>query len=331
MVTSGCEAAETFVEGIRAVRLENETLRAVVLVGKGTDVWELVYKPLNAELLMRTAAGLGGLRGRDLKRDRLVHYAEAYAGGWQELVPNRALFAGGREEAGAGNEGESAGVPWEYRIERDGEREVFLHCRVSLPYVPLEVEKSFSLKAGDNALRVTERVVNAGDSAVQFIWTHHPAFGSPLVGERTEVLLPDGAVAFNVHRYEANPDEPLAGFEEAPASVTLLGGGRKNLLRVEPPGKEGTDCYMPIRCPAEGEVGLYQPDLNLKVLLEWDRETFPCVRYWSNTAEGMYALALEPSSSWFSDIRDCVRHGNCIELEPGEERRFRIAVRVERP
>ncbi|WP_186438301.1 DUF4432 family protein [Cohnella terricola] len=327
----GCEAEETFVEGIRAVRLENERLRAVVLVGKGTDVWELVYKPLETELLMRTAAGLSGLRGRDLAQDRLVHYAEAYPGGWQEIIPNRALFDRGQEEVGADKEGESAGLPWAYRVDHADEREVVLHCWVSLPYVPLAVEKTFVLRAGESALRITERVANTGEQAVRFIWTHHPAFGSPLVGERTEVLLPDGSVAFNVHRYEANRGDPLADYEEETSSVTLPGGGNKDLRRVGPMEKEGAGCYMPIKCPAVGEVGLYQPDLNLKVLLEWDREAFPCVRYWSNTGEGMYTVALEPSSSWFSDIRDCIRHGNCIVLEPGEDRRFWINVRAERP
>ncbi|GIO15703.1 hypothetical protein J19TS2_52580 [Cohnella xylanilytica] len=332
---NAAEAVKVEVEGIEAVRLENEWLRAVVLVGKGTDVWELTYKPLAADLLLKTKSGLAPLRGRDLRTDRLTHYAEAYPGGWQDIVPNRARFGG--REVDRQREGESAGIPWEYEIRSEG-ADATLVCRASLPFAPLAIEKTFRLAAGEPELVVTEEVTNVGGEDILFIWTHHPAFASPLVGESARVILPEGSKVFNVWRYEEEKLEggesrgaleALEKFEEEPGEVRLAGGGRKDLRKVEPPSPNGGDCYAPLFGFREGEAGIRNPALGLQLKLSWDRETFPCLRYWSRNDEDLYTVALEPSTSRFSDIDDAIRRGDCLRLGPGERRPAWIRVRVE--
>ncbi|BBI32835.1 DUF4432 family protein [Cohnella abietis] len=322
-----CTAIEIQVNGIQAVVLENEWLRAVILVGKGTDIWEIVYKPLKLELLMKTTAGLAVYEGRDFKKNRLAHYADGYPGGWQEIIPNRASFSSG--EVGQREEGESAGVPWDYSIEQGDDQSVTLRCSLSLPYTPLTVEKTIRLLAGESTLFISERIVNTGINTVHFIWTHHPAFGGPLVNEQAQVILPEGSVAFNILRYEEDREGALVSFEEEPTSVLLPNGDRKSLLKIDPRKSIGQSCYIPLKGFQEGVAGIYNPSLNVKLLLEWDHETFPCLRYWSNNDEEIYTLALEPSSSWFSDIHDCIRHDNCISLKPMEEKRLWINLRVE--
>ncbi|QJD82177.1 DUF4432 family protein [Cohnella herbarum] len=322
-----CIATEMLINGIQAVHLENEWLRTVVLVGKGTDIWELVYKPLNLDLLMRTHDGLTVYEGRDFREKRLVHYAEGYPGGWQEIIPNRALFGSG--EVGPSEEGESAGVPWAYRIDWENGQSVSLHCRLMLPYTPLNIEKTISLSAGMSEIRITERIANTDGDVVRFIWTHHPAFGGPLIDEKAKVILPKDSIAFNVLRYERNRNEPLSNFEEEITSVELVSGKRKNLLEIEPRMTDGETCYVPIRIRSREEVGIDNPGLNVKLRLDWDRDLFPCLRYWSNNDNEAYTVALEPSTSWFSDIRDCIRHDNCISLQPNEEKRFWMKIAVE--
>lgn len=324
-----CTATAIEVNGIEAVRLDNEWLSAVVLVGKGTDIWELTYKPTDVQLLMKTRAGLAICEGRDLRENRLKHYAEGYGGGWQEILPNRASFDEGLREVGADREGESAGVSWDCELEEDGGWRVKLRCKLTLPFTPLAVEKTISLAAGERVLRIEERIVNVGQADVHFIWTHHPAFGAPLVDEGAEVLLPKGSRAFNVLRYERNRDAPPSSFEEPVDSVTLPSGRKKDLREIDPPVPDGEACYMPLIDLEEGMAGIDQPALGLKLLLEWDNRTMPCLRYWSNNDGEMYTVALEPSSSWFSDIGDAMRHGNCLSLRPLEERRFWLNMRLE--
>ncbi|MCL6457405.1 MAG: DUF4432 family protein [Gorillibacterium sp.] len=326
-----CTATEISVDGIQAVCMENEWLKAVILVGKGTDIWQLTYKPLKLELLMRTRNGLSPLAGRDLRKNRLLHYAELYAGGWQEILPNRASFASGTEEVGQQEEGESAGVPWEYSIERGKGQTVSLCCRLSLPCTPLTVEKTISLSAGESELRIVERVVNTDRDTIHFIWTHHPAFGGALIDEQAQVILPEGSVAFNVLRYEQNREAPIAQFEEDIGSVILPGGNKKNLRKIDARLSDGEACYMPIKSLNEGMAAIYNPGLNVRLELSWDLLTFPCLRYWSNNNDEIYTIALEPSTSWFSDIHDCINHSNCLSLKPMEERQTWLTIRVEQP
>lgn len=320
------QAAETSVAGIPAVRLENEWLRVVVLVGKGADVWELVYKPLGIDLLMKTKSGLEPLRGRDLRRDRLLHYADPYPGGWQDILPNRARF--GDRAIGADREGESAGMPWAYAVSRK-EGEVVLSCWAALPETPLAVTKSFRLSAGEPELRIEEEAANAGSEPVRFIWTHHPAFGAPLVDAAARIRLPEDCRAFRSDRYERNRDEPPSTFEEEIGSVTLADGSCKDLREAEAPVADGGSCYVPLIGASEGEAGIDNALLGLSMRLRWDLETFPCLRYWSRNDKEMYTVALEPSASRFSDIDDGIRHGECLSLNSGEKRATWLTLRAD--
>ncbi|MBB6670740.1 hypothetical protein [Cohnella nanjingensis] len=322
-----CIAVEEAVEGIPAVRLENAWLRAVILVGKGTDIWELTYKPLNADVLLKTAAGLAPLRGRDLRQSPLLHYAEPYPGGWQELLPNRARY--GAEDIGRDREGESAGLPWRFEIRRE-ERAVVLRCRVTLSRTPLAIEKTFRLTAEAPDLHLEERVVNVGREPVSFIWAHHPAFGGPLVDASARVVLPAGSTAFNLLRYEQDRTLPLSRYEEDPRAVTLPSGRSKDLHRVEARSSGGEGCYVPLKGFEIGEAGIDNPELGLSLRLRWDAETFGCLRYWSRSDDELHTVALEPSSSWFSDLDDCLRHGNSITLQPEERRETWLRIRLDR-
>lgn len=322
-----CSASELQIEGIPSVRMENEWIQATILVGKGTDVWGLVYKPLNLDVLMKTTQGLAPLRGRDLRSNRLHHYAESYYGGWQDIIPNRALFRGG--EVDGKHEGESAGLPWEYELIRNDPQEILLRCKISLPYAPLDIEKVFQIRSGEPKLRIYEQVMNRHTGTVHFIWTHHPAFGAPFIDESIKIVLPADCKAFNVQNYENNRDEDLSAFLEEVTSVKLHDGSRKNLLEVPPPQLEGKGYYMPLTGLNQSIARIYNPRINLGVALSWDKSVFTSLRYWFSSNENLYTLALEPSSSIFSDIHDCIRHSNCITLKCGEQQRAWVSIGFE--
>ena len=48
----------TLERGVRAVRLENDLLAATVLVDKGADIYELIYKPKGIDVLWKSPWGL---------------------------------------------------------------------------------------------------------------------------------------------------------------------------------------------------------------------------------------------------------------------------------
>lgn len=320
---------ELTIEGIPAVQLENEWLSVVVLVGKGADVWELLYKPLGINLLLRTRNGLESLRGRDLRSEPLEHYARPYLGGWQELLPNRARF--GDCEIGQDREGESACVPWEYELLREKAGEIALRCRVSLTGSPLTAVKKFRLRAGEPELYIEEEIEGIGGEPVQFIWTHHPAFGAPLVEKSARIALPPGSRAFQALWADVAPNaaEHLASFEEDVGAVTLYNGRSKDLREAEESKTDGEDCYVALFGFSEATAGIDNPLLGIGVRLTWDRETWPHLRYWSSNNDEKYTVALEPTNSRFSNIDDSLRHGEALKIQPGEKRSAWIRLRVD--
>ncbi|WP_152401444.1 DUF4432 family protein [Paenibacillus cellulositrophicus] len=324
------DICELSVEGIPAVRLENEWLIVVVLVGKGADVWELIYKPLGIDLLMKTKSGLEPLHGRDLRSKPLTHYAKPYPGGWQELLPNRALFGG--REIGHDREGESACVPWEFELRRNVAGEIAVRCRVALTESPLIVVKEFRLRAGKPELFVEEEVEGVGGWPVQFIWTQHPAFGEPLVDGSARISLPPGSRVFQALWYDAAPDSRalLSSFEEEVGKITLDNGRIKDLREAEQRRMDGDNCFVSLFGFEEAEVGIDNPRLGIRLRLMWDKETWPHLRYWSSNNEEMYTVALEPSNSRFSDIHDSLKHGEALTLHPGEKCSAWMRLRVER-
>ncbi len=66
--------------GYEAVVLENAWAKAVVLPGKGMDVVQYLFKPLDVDF---TASSPWGLHPR-----RSGRFLEEYEGGWQLIFPN---------------------------------------------------------------------------------------------------------------------------------------------------------------------------------------------------------------------------------------------------
>src|SRR5947209_8026771 len=115
----GCRITEWSIEGLRAVTLENRALRVSVLVDKGADIFEFLYKPRDVDLLWRSPLGIvHPAHGTASVASREGAFMDTYEGGWQELfftLGSPAMHHG----AEFGAHGEVALLPWTYSIERD--------------------------------------------------------------------------------------------------------------------------------------------------------------------------------------------------------------------
>ncbi len=47
----GCRLTKIIISGYKAIILENNLVRVTVLVDKGTDIYELLYKPLDIDAM----------------------------------------------------------------------------------------------------------------------------------------------------------------------------------------------------------------------------------------------------------------------------------------
>jgi hypothetical protein len=177
----GARVHESTHYGIDAVVLENTTLRVTVLAGKGTDIVELNYKPLDLDFAPISPGGV-----RVPRNDQGDAFMDHYPGGWQEVLPNGGVPTG---HAGAtyGQHGEVSLVPWDHWIERDDPAGVTVAFEIALRTVPLRLTKRLSLDRTTASLRFQETLVNESDVEVDAMWGHHIAFGPPFLTSDTRL------------------------------------------------------------------------------------------------------------------------------------------------
>ena len=153
--------------GLSAVVLENRLLRIAVLPEAGGKIWQITYKPLDADLLWNNP------RIGPAKLPMGSRYDDVWSGGWDELFPNDEV---------AVIEGESYpdhGELWTGHWTADPFSQADL-AGVRLRYVTpisfIEVEKTIlSLRSGQARIEFQHRFTNRGQTDFPFLWKLHPA------------------------------------------------------------------------------------------------------------------------------------------------------------
>ena len=65
----GCRQTEIILKGYRALVMENEKLRATILLDKGSDLYELLYKPADIDFMWRSPLELDGRNRNPVTRE----------------------------------------------------------------------------------------------------------------------------------------------------------------------------------------------------------------------------------------------------------------------
>src|SRR5689334_21660666 len=73
---------------VRALRIENDLLAAMVLLDKGADIYQLIYKPRDLDVLWKTPWGLRSPRTAQSSFTSTAAWLETDPGGWQEIFPS---------------------------------------------------------------------------------------------------------------------------------------------------------------------------------------------------------------------------------------------------
>ena len=175
-----CKVTETLLgKSLTALDIENDLLSTTVIVDKGADIYRLVYKPSDIDVLWKSPWGVKeNARGFDSAFDSTTAWLEAYAGGWQVLFPNGG-DANVYKGAALGFHGEASMKAWDYEILSQGgaAAEVKLSSRLSRS--PYTIERWMRVEAGSPILHIRERVTNHAGEEMDYMWSHHPAYGAP--------------------------------------------------------------------------------------------------------------------------------------------------------
>ena len=314
----GCRIKRYIYNGVEAFDLENELIKVTVLAGKGTDISEFSYKPLDLDFMWHsyndvkdpaeyvpTVASKGG------------SFMDFYEGGWQELFPVYGLpsnYAG----AEMGAHGEACLYKWDHVIEEDTADLIRVKFLVRTVRSPFLLEKWLSLKTGDATLYIEEKVTNESPVPQRFMWGHHPALGPAFLDDNCEILV-DGDCKIAMPM--SNKEYPQNAEFEWPFAVNN-DGKSVDLSKIRPPVLN-SDLEFGITNIKTGKYVVWNNALNAGFGMEWDAGLFPHIWIWepSGGSEGYpwfgrcYTLGVEP---WSHLVSNYEQESDRIKINAGE-------------
>ena len=318
---------------MRAVTLENKWIAVTVLADKGADIYQLVYKPHNLDVLWKAAWGLKDSGSVAFpSSDPLTAWMDYYPGGWQELFPNggsACTYKGGQLPF----HGEVANIPWNYEIVEESGRDVAARFDVHTVRTPFHLERVMSLVADGPILVIRERLTNEGAEEMEFMWGHHPAYGAPFLSEHCRLDIP-------ARHYEADdrydsPNNPIQqGSRWYWPQVEDKQGRKFDISRPHPEGAK-TSMLGYFTDLAEGWYAITNTQLGVGIGLTWPLEIFPyvwCFQEYNGTFGypffgRWYTLAVEPVSSYPGQgLEVAVQKGTARRLAPGESLEMELKV-----
>jgi hypothetical protein len=153
--------------GLRVVRIENELVRLDILPELGAKVYNLIHKAADRNVLWHNP------RMAPHRAPFGANFDNHWAGGWDEPFPN------GAECDYAGEVlpylGELWALEWTWEILEGGPKRVQVHLWCDGPITPARVEKTITLEAGTQIIRIDHRIKNTGTLPFDFNWGIHPA------------------------------------------------------------------------------------------------------------------------------------------------------------
>ena len=323
----GCRLTEYVYRDLPTVAMENDLLRVTVLAGKGGDIFEFLYKPLDVDFMWRSP---WGVRNPATFVATAHHSASAfldfYEGGWQDCLPSGGS-PGQYQGLPFGAHGETPTIPWEYRIAEDAPGRVAVTFWVRTYRTPFYVQKTLALEQGRPVLTVEERIVNEGRVAMDLMWGQHPALGAPFLDESCTIDL----AGARVHCTEMAANTRLApGVYDWPL-VPGRGGETIDLRQVATVEADTADTLR-LDDLREGWYAVTNARRQVGFGMSWPLDVFPALWFWQVYGGSYgppwygrtYNIALEPFSTTQLTVAAAAEDGSAHVLQPGEELRARF-------
>ena len=321
---------------MRTLVLENHELRASVLLDKGSDIFQLIFKPRDLDFIWHSPLGYRNPSNLIQSITDLDDaFTDYYGGGWNDVFPNYG-FRSENRGVRFGLHGESALLPWSFvAIENEdkGREAVTARLRFDCTRYPLRADKSLTLDGRRAVFEISEDIMNAGEQEVELSWAQHIAFGEPFVGPDLVIDIP--AIKAITHNYDMPqarvPREREFDWPFAPG----LKGDKVDLSRI-PPRSDRVQDDFPIIELRKTQYRLYNKSLDAGLEVSWNRETFPHLWYWLNWGVLDYpwfgrgrTLALEPTTaSHGGGLKEEIKCGTAPVLKPGSKIHGEIRVRA---
>ncbi len=153
---------------------------------------------------------------------------------------------------------------------------------------------------------IKDSVKNIGDVESPYTILYHFNMGYPLLSENSQLTIKNKGVV-------GSTDWAQSGIDKA-------------LVMEKPQAGIAEQCYF--YDLTEGNIKIYNPDINTAVTLSYDLKELPCFTEWKMMGEGQYALGLEPGNCNPRGRKALRESGQLQFLKPGEEKSQTITIKL---
>ena len=326
----GCRLnTEYFYKNLRIAILENEYLKISILVDKGSDIFEFLYKPKDIDFMWLSPWGIKSPSTFvPTISSKEGNFADYYEGGWQEIIPN---FGIGVNSQGTeqGLHGEVSIIPWEYQILENKPSEISIKFMVRTYRTPFYIEKILTLKKNDPKLYISERITNEGYVDINLMWTHHPTFGGVFLDDSVIINIPKNKIKYILTpENESKYDE----IKNSKVKWPKFNGYKGKIVDFSKSptivGDEGCLDEICLELVDDSWYAITNTNRKVGFGIRWDKKIFPYLWIWRMYGKGckvapwwgrVSCMALEICSS-FSPIglNGAIRNKTAIKMAPLE-------------
>jgi galactose mutarotase-like enzyme len=314
--------ASTNWHGFRALVMENETVRLVVVPETGARIVSLYDKLARYEWLVspEQAHAFRALPSG-------TPFNENHSGGWDEMLPTIVACVypgpGARQGLALPDHGEIWTLPWSDA----GCDAAGIRLSVTGATLPYRLTRSLALN-GEGELSLEYQLVNLGDEPLLYLWAAHPQFACQ-PGARIE-LPPTETEVVNVLPGSWGPEFGTPGtYNTWPAIPQPSGATLHQDLIAGPETGRGRKFYLPPERPIQW-AAIHQPTAGCALRLAWDAARLPYCGVWVDEGclNQVATAAIEPTNAYYDDLGLAAHNGRVGEIAAGISTSWRLTVRL---
>lgn len=333
---SGCRITDNLYFGeIPALVIENQFLRLTILVGRGADVVECLYKPDDLDFAWLTQWGIPTKSIPTDYEANVDSFLNGYPGGWQSIFPN-----GGAPCSVSGidfaQHDEVALLPWEYEILQDSDEVCEVKFTVKTKKTPFLVSKTFLLRNGAAKCVVTEEIENLSSQPQRAMWGFHISFGAPFLDTKSHIRLPNSVTVIPHAEAIASTGRRIDRIENFSWPIFKMNSGHEiDFSQLPDRGTASEMLYL-----TEFEEGWYQienPDSKLGMKVSWDLALMPYLWFWQEYGSSSeypwfgkhYNIGLEPFSSFPTNgLAEAIKNETALTFSAREKKTSVMGIEV---
>lgn len=308
--------------GVRIAWINTGTgLRYKVLIDRAMDISDAFYNQYSLAWLSH-----GGITAPQPFSDKGIDWLRTFNGGL--LTTCGLTHVGGPEYDSYGERGihgHISNIPAEIEsiIQPDprmGKMEMSITgiIRETRIFGPsLTLRRTISSTLGKANIYIHDEVINYGNTPAPLMVLYHFNFGYPLVDERTEILW-EGTWEPRFGAENAKIFREGNSFKTCPPPIDDHLSSGEEVVLIDPISDDEDRC----------SCGLYNPKINLKVALNFNKKQLPTLTNWQHWGKNEYVTGLEPGTNHPIGQAKARENQELILLAPNESRFFDLTLNV---